>query len=98
MDSNMALTRFDAAANPMRTIDFSGRTTCAPNRRLVHDQRGVSLLRHGPPSPSRYLGDHPSVLAVRSVWLPVPSGIAKWFDRHTSQEVCPWNAKFSREA
>lgn len=32
------------------------------------------------------------------VFLPVASGIAKWFDRHTSQEVCPWNAKFSRPA
>jgi hypothetical protein len=24
--------------------------------------------------------------------------IMNWFDRHTSQEVCPWNAKFSRAA
>ena len=37
-------------------------------------------------------------LAVRSVFSPVASGRAKWFCRHTSQEVCPWNAKFSRAA
>ncbi len=24
--------------------------------------------------------------------------MARWFDRHTSQEVCPWNARFSRAA
>ena len=29
---------------------------------------------------------------------PVESGIVKWFDRHTSQEVCPYNRKFSAEA
>ena len=26
------------------------------------------------------------------------SGISKWVYRHFSQEVCPWNAKFSRDA
>jgi len=41
--------------------------------------------------PSRRFG-------FRSVLPPVPSGNAKWFDRHTSQEVCPWNAKFARAA
>lgn len=30
--------------------------------------------------------------------MPVESRIAKWFDRHTSQEVCPYNRKFSAEA
>lgn len=34
----------------------------------------------------------------RRVFSPVESAIAKWFDRQTSQEVCPWNAKFSRDA
>ena len=29
---------------------------------------------------------------------PVESGIAKWFDRLTSQEVCPWNHKCSAGA
>jgi epoxyqueuosine reductase QueG len=29
---------------------------------------------------------------------PVESGISKWVYRHTSQEVCPWNVKFSRDA
>ena len=24
--------------------------------------------------------------------------ISKWLSRHTSQEVCPWNVKFSRDA
>ncbi len=37
-------------------------------------------------------------LAVRSVFAPVASGNSKWFCRHTSQEVCPWNAKFSHAA
>ena len=37
-------------------------------------------------------------LAVRSVFAPVASGISKWFCRHTSQDVCPWNAKLSRAA
>lgn len=27
----------------------------------------------------------------------MPSGIAKWVYRHSSQEVCPWNQRFSRE-
>lgn len=36
--------------------------------------------------------------SVRRVRLRVDSGIAKWFDRHTSQEVCPWNVTFSRAA
>ena len=26
------------------------------------------------------------------------SGIAKWLYRHISQDVCPWNVKFSRDA
>ncbi len=26
------------------------------------------------------------------------SGISKWVYRHTSQDVCPWNVKFSRDA
>jgi epoxyqueuosine reductase QueG len=34
----------------------------------------------------------------RGVLPPVPSGNAKWFDRHSSQEVCPYNRKFSAEA
>jgi hypothetical protein len=37
-------------------------------------------------------------LSDRSVLPPVESRIAKRFDRHTSQEVCPWNVKFSRDA
>jgi epoxyqueuosine reductase len=37
-------------------------------------------------------------LAVRSVFAPVVSGNSKWFSRHTSQGVCPWNDKFSRAA
>jgi epoxyqueuosine reductase QueG len=28
----------------------------------------------------------------------VQSGISKWLYRHVSQEVCPWNVKFSRHA
>jgi epoxyqueuosine reductase QueG len=28
----------------------------------------------------------------------VPSGIAIWVYRQTSQEVCPWNEKFARYA
>ena len=35
-------------------------------------------------------------LAVRSVFAPVASGNSKWFCRHSSQNACPWNAKFSR--
>jgi epoxyqueuosine reductase len=34
---------------------------------------------------------------LRSVPDPVPSGIAKWLYRHISQDVCPWNVRFSRE-
>lgn len=41
---------------------------------------------------------HPRGFGIRSVLPPVPSGNAKWFDRHTSQEVCPWNEKFARPA
>jgi len=37
-------------------------------------------------------------LAVLRLFLPVESEIAKWFDRHTSQEVCPWNHRFARAA
>jgi len=37
-------------------------------------------------------------LFSRSAFPPVESRIAKWFDRHISQEVCPWNAKLSRDA
>jgi len=29
------------------------------------------------------------------VCAPVVSGIAKWVSRQISQEVCPWNGKFS---
>ncbi len=29
---------------------------------------------------------------------PVERRIVRWFNRHTSQELCPWNAKFSRAA
>jgi epoxyqueuosine reductase len=36
--------------------------------------------------------------AFRSVRPPVASRIARWFDRHTCQDVCPWNAKISRAA
>ena len=32
------------------------------------------------------------------VRLPVESAISKWVYRHISQEVCPWNVKFSRDA
>jgi epoxyqueuosine reductase len=31
------------------------------------------------------------------VRAPVPSGIAKWLCRQTSQEVCPWNVRFARD-
>jgi epoxyqueuosine reductase len=31
------------------------------------------------------------------VRLPVLSGISKWFCRQTSQDVCPWNVRFSRD-
>ena len=30
-----------------------------------------------------------------SVFAPVCREISKWVSRHTSQEVCPWNEKFS---
>ncbi|WP_411282201.1 hypothetical protein [Gemmatimonas sp.] len=33
----------------------------------------------------------------RSVRRPVLSGITKWVYRHISQEVCPWNGRFSQE-
>lgn len=32
-----------------------------------------------------------------TVRLPVESGISKWFCRHFSQDVCPWNVKFAQE-
>ena len=32
-----------------------------------------------------------------SVRAPVPSGIAEWSYRHSSQDVCPWNVRFSSE-
>jgi len=38
------------------------------------------------------------LFACRRVRLPVERGISKWFCRHTSQEVCPYNRKFSAEA
>lgn len=31
------------------------------------------------------------------VRAPVPSGIAKWLYRHSSQDVCPWNRRFASE-
>jgi len=34
----------------------------------------------------------------RSVRAPVDRRIAKWLDRHTAQDVCPWNEKFSQPA
>lgn len=37
-------------------------------------------------------------LVFERVRLPVSNGISKWFDRHTSQDVCPWNVSFSRDA
>jgi hypothetical protein len=37
------------------------------------------------------------VLSRPSVPSPVPSGIAKWLSRHSSQQVCPWNVRFARE-
>ena len=36
-------------------------------------------------------------LSAPRVPCPVVSGIPKWIYRHISQDVCPWNAKFSRE-
>jgi len=37
------------------------------------------------------------VLARFRVRSPVASGISKWVYRQTSQKVCPWNARFSKE-
>jgi len=37
-------------------------------------------------------------LVVLSVFPPVVSDNSKWFCRHISQNVCPWNHKFSRPA
>jgi epoxyqueuosine reductase QueG len=34
---------------------------------------------------------------ARSVQRPVPSATSKRLSRHISQDVCPWNAKFSQE-
>jgi hypothetical protein len=34
---------------------------------------------------------------TRPVRRPVDSSIVKWFCRHSSQEVCPYNRKFARE-
>ena len=39
----------------------------------------------------------PEFVARLTVRAPQASGIAKWSYRHSSQHVCPWTVRFSRE-
>ena len=37
------------------------------------------------------------LFSLPRVRRPVVNGISKWLCRHISQEVCPWNQRFTRE-
>lgn len=84
-----------------RCVDVGGAAGTVPTTPSRSTGIGTELQRAwagGPfsPAPERFF---PALgFDWRSVTLPVQSGISKRFCRHTSQEVCPWNAKFSRAA
>ncbi len=46
---------------------------------------------------SHELSSHCGGVRRRTVRAPTSSGISKRLYRHTSQDVCPWNVKFSQE-